>query len=65
MSDIFSNENPITEVVCNNCKHYNREDFKHFSCTAFEDIPKSILLGAKHDKLLPGQDNNIVFEPLK
>jgi hypothetical protein len=62
MSDIFSNENPLTVVVCNNCKHYNRKDHKHFSCTAFKDIPKSILSGARHDKPLPDQDNNIVFE---
>jgi hypothetical protein len=62
MSDIFSNNNPLLQIACNNCKHYNRNDFKHFSCAAFKDIPKVILSGGDHFKPLENQGNNIVFE---
>ena len=66
MSDIIGHNEPLVKVACNICKHYNREDWKHFSCKAFEDIPKEILRGKNdHSKPLPGQKNNIVFEPSK
>jgi hypothetical protein len=65
MSDIVGNNEPLLKVVCNECKHYNRDDFDHFSCAAFKSIPKIILMGAKHDMPLEGQSNNLVFEPTK
>ena len=66
MSDIIGNNEPLVKVACNKCRHYNLNDFEHFSCSAFEDIPDEILNGNnKHTKLLPGQKNDTVFEPIK
>ena len=49
------------DVICDHCKHFN--PFEKSGCDAFEDIPDVILSGEnKHDKPLPGQKNNIVFE---
>ena len=63
MSDIIGNNEPLTKISCQTCKHYNREDMKHFSCMAFEDIPKEILSGDNmHSKPLEGQKNNIVYQ---
>lgn len=64
MSDIIGHNEPLVKIACNKCKHYNREDFTAFSCSAFDNIPKVILSGSNdHAKPLPGQKNNIVFEP--
>jgi len=39
---------------------------KHFSCLAFDDIPKEILNGDNmHSSPLEGQKNKIVYEPKK
>lgn len=52
----------MLSYLCSNCKNYKTE----YSCKAFKKIPKSIFLGFKpHNKPLPGQENKIVFEPLK
>lgn len=50
-------------LICNNCKHF---DVFGGGCKAFpENIPDEILMENKHDKPLPEQENNIVFEPVK
>ena len=65
MSDIIGHNEPIVEIVCNSCVHYNVSDFKHFSCAAFNDIPKEILSGKNmHLKPLIEQKNNIIFDKL-
>lgn len=46
-------------LICNKCKH-RRE--LGTGCEAFDDIPNEILLNNKHDKPLPGQGNDLVFE---
>jgi len=50
-------------VLCENCKNY----FGSLQCEAFPDrIPDEILLtGNPHTKPLPGQKNDIVFEPIE
>jgi hypothetical protein len=46
---------------CNICKHH----IKGEKCEAFDVIPHEILSGKiKHDKPLPGQKNNLVFEQI-
>lgn len=46
---------------CVECKNYLGD----LSCQAFEVIPEIILTGENdHSKPLPGQDNDIVFEPI-
>lgn len=52
-------------MYCNNCAHYLGSG----TCEAFDDeengIPYEIMSGwQEHDKPLPGQGNDIVFEPL-
>ena len=46
------------------CKHYHQDNFDGLTCDAFpKGIPDSIIDdGDKHDKPLPKQDNDIVFE---
>ena len=63
MSDIVGEDEPLFQIICNKCKH-------HFwnvdtsSCAAFDNIPNEILDGDNdHSKPLPGQKNDIVFEP--
>ncbi len=48
-----------SNLICNNCKH-----FKPISggCSAFKEIPNEIIKKNKHNKPLPDQKNNIVFE---
>lgn len=49
------------DLICFNCKHYTL-----VGCVAFPDgIPDEILLENKHDKPLPEQDNELVYEPIK
>jgi hypothetical protein len=50
-------------LICFRCKHFDR--FEHGGCTAFPDgIPDVITSGENdHSKPLPGQGNDIVFEP--
>jgi len=50
------------EPICAKCKHLN---VNTSLCPAFDgDIPDEILEGDNnHSKPLPGQKNNIVFEP--
>ena len=50
------------DLICNRCKHTN--PFR-VGCEAFpEGIPDEILLTNEHSIPLPGQKNNIVFEPI-
>ncbi len=66
MSDIFSNNTPLSRVACNSCKHYDRDNFNGYSCKAFKKIPDEILMGDnKHLTPLADQDNDIVFEQEK
>lgn len=50
--------------ICLDCKHYNLEKG---NCKAFpKEIPDEIYLGDnKHKEPLKGQENDIVFEPIK
>lgn len=46
---------------CITCKNY----FGDLSCQAFAEIPEEILTDKNdHSEQLPGQGNDIVFEPL-
>lgn len=48
--------------ICNDCKNhiYGKE------CKAFDIIPGEIFLGENdHSKPLPGQKNDVIFEPKK
>ena len=66
MSDIIGYNEPLVKIACNNCKHHHWANLDSFSCDAFDNIPKVILSGDNmHTKPLPGQGNNIVFEPIK
>lgn len=50
-------------LICFNCKHFR---IFEGGCNAFpEGIPDEIDLKGKHDKPLPEQKNNIVFERIK
>lgn len=51
-------------AICFSCKHFNQETSK---CPAFKgDIPDEIIFNDnKHTKPLPGQKNDIVFEPIE
>ena len=52
-------KNIINEVVCFGCRNL----IKYPKCKAFELIPQFIRDGENpHDKPLPEQDNDIVFE---
>lgn len=63
MSAIIENNVPLLKIACNTCKHLNRENFNP-ECSAFERIPKEIGLGENmHRTPLPGQGNDIVYEP--
>ena len=55
----------IVFPICFDCKHYNGG--ATYTCKAFADkIPDAILLGKKkHNKPLPGQGNDIVYEPIE
>lgn len=49
--------------ICTICKHWHR-DAEGWACAAFTKIPEEILLGDnEHSKPLPGQGNDIIFEP--
>jgi len=53
-------ENREENFICIKCKFV-----REFAggCAAFPNgIPESILFNNKHNKPIPGQDNNIVFE---
>lgn len=50
----------LSQPICVECKHF---DIETFSCAAFDKIPEIILTGdSKHEKPLPEQTNDIVFE---
>lgn len=53
----------IPPPICVNCKHFIKNGW---FCKAFENgIPKIILTGQNnHEKPLPEQKNNIVFEKI-
>ena len=53
---------PVEEhFICNKCKHLRPLSG---GCAAFpEDIPYGMVVLFQHYKPLPGQKNNIVFEP--
>lgn len=66
MSAIVEKNVPIIKVSCNNCMHYHRDNDDAFSCDAFNNIPKEILIGDNmHKTTMPSQKNKIVFEPIK
>ena len=47
--------------ICNKCKNFISGE----TCAAFEVIPNLILLGGNnHSSPIPGQDNDIIFEPI-
>lgn len=49
------------DLICSRCKHYR---FLDDGCDAFpEGIPDKILLTNEHDKPLPEQKNDLIFEP--
>lgn len=52
----------IEQPICFQCKHF---DIETSTCAAFpREIPEEILVGENnHRKPLPGQGNDIVFEP--
>lgn len=52
------------QPICIDCKNYNLDKG---NCKAFsKEIPDEIYLGDnKHKKPLKGQENDIVFEPVK
>lgn len=46
--------------ICFRCKHWR---IFELGCAAFPDgIPDQILLSNRHSRVLPNQDNKIVFE---
>ena len=48
------------KFICFKCKHWNKFNI---GCLAFPDgIPDIIDITNKHNKPLPSQNNNIVFE---
>lgn len=63
MSDIVLKDSSFfKEVPCNTCKHFQR-GVPYFHCAAFSKIPDEILEGKiKHNVVLPGQKNDIVYE---
>jgi len=50
---------PKEDWICFKCKNWNELSG---GCRAFKRIPDEIKLNNKHDKPLPDQKNNIVFE---
>jgi len=66
MSDIIGHNEPLVKIACNYCKH-KKFSMKNIICKAFPNgIPKEIYSGSnQHQKPLPNQGNNIVFEPKK
>ncbi|MCD6017271.1 MAG: hypothetical protein K0S53_392 [Bacteroidetes bacterium] len=51
----------MENIRCINCKNY----VGGLICLAFETIPEEILTGENdHEKPLPNQDNDIIYEPL-
>ena len=52
-----------TPIICSLCKHRNGEG--GLTCKAFPNgIPIGVVNGeVLHDKKLPNQDNDIIFEP--
>lgn len=58
MEEIIEQKNP----VCLSCKNY----LGGWKCKAFNEIPIEILRGEnEHEKPLPQQDNDIVYEKIK
>ena len=59
--------NSIPSPPCIVCKHFKDDKAPGYYCKAFpEGIPEAIIYSEnKHTKLYPGQDNNIIFEPIK
>jgi len=52
----------VKDLICFNCKHKN--DYST-GCKAFKNgIPDEIILSNLHDKPLPNQGNDLVFEKL-
>ena len=51
------------DFICSKCKHFRRFEG---GCDAFPDgIPDEIDGTGSHDKPLPNQNNDIVFEPIE
>lgn len=50
------------KLICFKCKNYKEFDN---GCKAFKEIPDEILSGENnHEKPLPNQTNNIIFEKI-
>lgn len=64
INSLKNNKMELRDLICLRCKHF--DDFKP-GCEAFpEDIPEEITSGENdHAKPLEGQENDIVFEPIK
>ena len=53
---------PTSNFICFKCKNY--DDI--MGCSAFPDgIPNEIIMSNVHDKPLPNQENNLIFEKRK
>lgn len=63
MINKFVSEDELPEFpVCNSCNHYE----SGLKCKAFDRIPVSILINDdKHQIVLPGQKNPVVYEEKK
>lgn len=62
MSEIIWEKGFVQKVICNSCKH--RISGK--KCKAFDVIPDDIIFGRlKHEKALPGQKGDYVYEKIK
>jgi len=52
-------------LICYNCIHF-RKPGEGGGCDAFPDgIPDKVLSDNEHDKPLPGQENDLIYEPKK
>ena len=47
------------KLICFKCKHWKIHEM---GCNAFEEIPDEVLINNEHNKPLPDQDNDLVFE---
>lgn len=54
----IGDENSVTAPICNDCKHH----LGGAECRAFKNIPRDILSGGKHNRIIPGQKGKFIFE---
>lgn len=56
----ISKDDTFYHPICNLCKHH----IEGLKCKAFDVIPNEIILGENdHQKPLPNQNNDLVYEP--